>query len=87
MADQVFKKDTGDCYTTKYQNDFVGENEIMVQITLCEYRELITKDAKHRDEINRKEKEISKMRQERDAAKQQLQAFLEKLGIEKDEEE
>lgn len=82
MADQIFNKDTCNTYTENYRNDFVGENEITVSITLREYRNLITENAKHREEIRLREEETAKARMERDDAKRQLQGFLEKLGIE-----
>lgn len=42
MADQVFKKETG--YNVN-ENNFAGESEIMVTITLNEYRELVSHKA------------------------------------------
>lgn len=49
MADQVFKKDAD--YGNK--NDFVGESEITVTITLAEYRDLVATKAT-RDDVKAK---------------------------------
>lgn len=42
MAEQIFKKKTE---WTDEINNYVGESEITVTITLCEYRELIRDNA------------------------------------------
>lgn len=87
MADQVFAKDTQDTYGRSYRNDFVGEHEITVTVTLREYRELIAKEAKHAEEMRLKDEAILKAHRERDEAKGQLQGFLAKLGIDEGESE
>lgn len=54
MAEQTFGK------TTDYnasKNDFVGESELCVQITLCEYRELVGKVATRDKDIKKAEDE------------------------------
>lgn len=86
MAEQVFKKEVEGYYGSGYRDDFKGQDEIMVRITLHEYRELVTDKAKHAESLRKKDEEVRKAREERNAAKHQLQSFLEKLGIESDEE-
>ncbi len=82
MAEQVFKKEVDGYYGGDYRNDFFGESEIMVHVTLREYRDLVIDKARHAEAIRLKDEEIRKANGERDAAKQQLQGILEKLGIE-----
>lgn len=86
MAEQVFKKEVDGYYNSNYRDDFSAQDEIMVRITIHEYRELIISKAKHDEAIRLKNEEIRNANSERDAAKQQLQGILEKLGIEGDEE-
>lgn len=87
MADQVFKKDTDSTWGSNYRDDFYGESEITVTITLHEYRKLLVDSAKHAEEIRRKDEEMSMARSERDAAKKQLQALLDRLGDDDGESE
>ena len=49
MADQVFKKETD--YNVN-ENNFAGESEIMVTITLNEYRELVSHKATRDKDVN-----------------------------------
>lgn len=54
MADQVFKKETE--YNVN-ENNFIGESEITVTITLNEYRELVSHTATRDKDIYRAETE------------------------------
>lgn len=49
MAEQVFKKETE--YGTN-ENNFIGESEITVTITLNEYRELVSRKATRDKDVN-----------------------------------
>ena len=80
MAEEVFKKETG--WGGKAE-DFKGKHEIMVTITLHEYRELIEANAKHGEEL-RKARE-AKFEAEKTAAK--LREKLDKLLEAAEEEE
>ena len=75
MAEQTFKKET--CWGNN-KNDFVGEDEILVTITLCEYRELVAANAKHAEELRkaneRANEEASKARALRDKLDKLLEA-------------
>lgn len=87
MAEQVFKKEVDGYYGSVYRDDFCAQDEIMVHITLHEYRELVTDKAKHAEALRLRDERVSEANKERDAAKAQLQGILEKLGIESGEEE
>ena len=85
MAEQIFKKETSwGCNS----NDFVGEDEIMVKITLHEYRELIEKNAKTEQRIKEAEEKAYKARKEAEEAKSKLDKVLSLTSnIEGDEDE
>ena len=85
MAEQIFKKETNWGYNC---NDFVGESEIMVEITLHEYRELVEKDAKTEQRIKDAEGMALKARKEAEEAKARLDKVLSLTSeIEEDEDE
>lgn len=85
MAEQIFKKETNWGYNS---NDFVGESEIMVEITLHEYRELIEKNAKTEQRIKEAEEKAYKARKEAEEAKSKLDKVLTLTSnIEEDEDE
>ena len=85
MAEQIFKKET-EWGTNK--NDFVGESEIMVEITLHEYRELVEKNAKTEQRIKEAEDKACKARKEAEEAKSKLDKVLALTSnIEEDEYE
>ena len=73
MAEQTFKKET-EWGTNK--NDFAGESEIMVRITLHEYRELVEKNAKTDQRIKEAEEEMYKARNEAREAKEKLEKLI-----------
>lgn len=81
MAEQTFKKDTGWGNST---NDFYGEDEITVTITLREYRELVRTSVKFdkTEELDRANKELNKVRSELQMAK----ARIEQMEADRDDE-
>lgn len=83
MAEQVFKKDTS---WGANANDFKGEDEIMVHITLHEYRELVEIKAKQDYRIEQKNKELFAMEKERDEAKLRVETLLATLNGNTEEE-
>lgn len=87
MAEQTFKKETDGYGESSRDNDFAGESEIMVTITLHEYRDLVRSSAKHTEELRKKGEEAYKARRERDAANAKLQGILDKLGVEAGDDE
>lgn len=80
MAEQTFKKDAG---WGNSANDFYGEDEITVTITLHEYRELIKTSVKFdkTEELERVKKECMRLRSELDVAKARIEQ-LEEHGCE-----
>lgn len=52
MAEQIFKKE---CDYSSNRNDFIGESEITVTITLGEYRKLVTEKATKDSDIAKAE--------------------------------
>ena len=73
MAEQIFKKETEWGIN---KNDFAGESEIMVRITLHEYRELVEKNAKTDQRIKEAEEEMYKARNEARESKAKLDKVL-----------
>lgn len=84
MAEQIFKKETG--WGGK-AIDFKGKHEIMVTITLHEYRGLVERDAKHTEELRKANN--AKLEAEGVAAKlrDKLDKLLAAAGDEEEEEE
>ena len=73
MAEQTFKKET-EWGTNK--NDFAGESEIMVRITLHEYSELIEKNANTEQRINEAEEKAYKAKKDADEARAKMEKLL-----------
>ena len=73
MAEQIFKKET-EWGTNK--NDFAGESEIMVRITLHEYRELVEKNAKTEQRIKEAEEKAYKANKDADEARAKMEKLL-----------
>ena len=74
MAEQVFEKKT-DWGANK--NDFAGQDEIMVTITLCEYRELVKANAKHEEELRKAREAKYEAEKKADALRAKLDKLLE----------
>lgn len=77
MAQETFEKNISGWNNTS--NDFQGENEIMVTITLNEYRELVKISATAKQKIEdanadkyKREQEIAELRKKLEIAKQKL---------------
>ena len=73
MAEQIFKKET-EWGTNK--NDFAGESEIMVEITLHEYRELVENNAKTDQRIKEAEEKAYKAKKDADEARAKMEKLL-----------
>lgn len=75
MAEQTFKKDA----IWGSVNDFYGEDEITVTITLREYRELLKESVKFNkmDELERVKKDYARVRGELDMAKARIEQLEE----------
>lgn len=84
MAEQTFKKETE---WGVDKNDFIGESEITVTITLHEYRELIEKVAKADHEKSKVEEKVYEERKKAEAYKTKLDTLLEAMNGSKEEDE
>ena len=73
MAEQIFKKETE---WGVNRDDFAAESELMVQITLHEYRELIEKNAKTEQRINEAEEKAYKAKKDADEARAKMEKLL-----------
>lgn len=85
MAEQKFSKDTN----WGSANDFYGEDEITVTITLREYRELLKASFKFdkMDELERVRKDYVRVRGELDMAKARIVQLEEELCEQPDMED
>ena len=82
MADQIFKKET----TWGAADNFVGDGEITVTITLNEYRNLVKEVALKDYDLKKEREKTSEANKKADAYKAKLEALIEKLnGVEDDE--
>lgn len=79
MAEQVFEKKT-DWGANK--NDFAGQDEIMVTITLCEYRELVKTNTKHAEELRKAQEAKYEAERKANALREKLDKLLEAEGEE-----
>ena len=72
MAEQTFKKEA---HWNAAVDDFYGEDEITITITLHEYRELIKKSVKFdkTEEFERVRKELERVRGELNMAKARIE--------------
>lgn len=75
VAEQIFNKNTD----WGSINDFYGEDEITVTITLHEYRELVKKSVKFdkTEELERANKECTRLRSELNMAKTRIEQLEE----------
>lgn len=69
-----------DGYYSK-NTDFLAANELTVTITLAEYRALIASDAKHSLEMEKHDREISRLKQELGSTKADLEHVRELIAI------
>ena len=77
MAEESFEKKVG--YGNN-ANDFRGESEIMVSITLHEYRELVEKNAKHAEELRKAEAKYFEEYKKANALREKLDKLLETVN-------
>ena len=73
MAEQIFKKETE---WGVNKNDFAAESEIMVRITLHEYRELVENNAKTEQRIKEAEEKAYKAKKDADEARAKMEKLL-----------
>lgn len=83
MAEQTFEKKT----LWNEKHNFVGEGEITVTITLAEYRELVKEVAKKDKDIDEAKMKRYEAEKKAEAINAKLNAFLDKLASEKEEDE
>lgn len=84
MAEQIFKKETSWSGTT---DNFVGEDEIVVTITINEYRNLVKEVAKKDYDIEKEREKTREANKTANAYKAKLEALIEKLNGVEDEED
>ena len=77
MAEETFKKEVD--YRGNI-NDFRGDCEIMVTITLHEYRELVEKNAKHAEELRKAELKYCEEYKKACALREKLDKLLETVN-------
>lgn len=83
MADQIFKKET----IWGAADNFVGEDEITVTITINEYRNLVKEVAKKDYDLEKEREKTRESDKKAEAYKAKLEALIEKLnGVEDDED-
>ena len=83
MADQIFKKET--FWGTA--DNFVGEDEITVTITLNEYRNLVNEVARKDYDLEKEREKTREEARKAQAYKDKLEALIEKLNGVGDEED
>lgn len=77
MAEQVFKKETG---WGDVREDFKGKSEIMVTITLHEYRSLVRENAKKEHEESKLRNLVLEAEADRDRWKQRYELLKDPNG-------
>lgn len=84
MAEQIFKKETAWCGTS---DNFIGEDEITVTITINEYRNLVKEVALKEYDLKKEREKTNEANKTANAYKAKLEALIEKLnGVEDDED-
>lgn len=83
MAEQIFKKET---YWGSSDN-FVGEDEITVTITINEYRNLVKEVALKDYDLKKEREKTTEANKAANAYKAKLEALIEKLNGVEDEED
>ena len=84
MAEQIFKKET---YWGGTADNFIGEDEIVITITLNEYRNLVKEVALKDYDLKKERDKTSEANKKADAYKAKLEALIEKLNGVEDEED
>lgn len=84
MAEQIFKKET----TWGNENNFVGDGEITVTITLGEYRDLVKEVALKDYDLKKERERTSEANKKAQSYKDKLEALIEKLnGVEEEDDD
>lgn len=84
MAEQIFKKET----TWGNENNFVGDGEITVTITLGEYRDLVKQVALKDYDMEKERKRTFEAVKKAQSYKDKLEALIEKLnGVEEEDDD
>lgn len=84
MAEQIFKKETAWSGTA---DNFFGEDEITVTITLNEYRNLVKEVARKDYDLEKEREKTREANKNADSYKAKLEALIEKLnGVEDGED-
>lgn len=80
MAEQTFKKETAwGCVS----DNFIGEDEITVTITLNEYRKLVSEVSRKDYDIEKEREKTREANKKADAYKARVEALIEKFnGVE-----
>lgn len=88
MNDSTLTKNADSGYGSNLSmDDYRVDGEIMVSITLHEYRALVEKNAKHAEEMRKKQEEAWKARSERDELQKKLDAVLSSIASSDEEED
>lgn len=81
MSESTLKKNADTGYGSNLSvDDYSVDGEIMVTITLHEYRELVSSKAKHQEAMDKKQGEVYKARSERDELQKKLDAVLSSMA-------
>ena len=78
MAEQIFKKETG--WGGGTSDNFIGEDEITVTITLNEYRELVKEVALKEYDLQKEREKTSEANRKAQSYKEKLESLIEKLN-------
>lgn len=84
MAEQIFKKETE---WSGISDNFIGEDEIIVTITLNEYRNLVREVAKKDYDLEKEREKTREANKTANAYKAKLEALIEKLNGGEDDED
>lgn len=81
MSESTLKKNADTGYGSNLSvDDYSVDGEIMVTITLHEYRELVSSNAKHQEALNKKQKEVWEARSELDELQKKFDAVLSSMA-------
>ena len=78
MAEQIFKKETG--WGGETSDNFIGEDEITVTITLNEYRNLVKEVASKEYDLQKEREKTSEANRKAQSYKDKLESLIEKLN-------
>ena len=78
MAEQIFKKET--VWGGGTSDNFIGEDEITVTITLNEYRNLVTEVASKEYDLQKEREKTKEANRKAQSYKDKLESLIEKLN-------